>query len=51
MLLAVHGRRLGLAGGLAAGRVTSAIRAATALRADLVVEAFTYAACCSPATR
>ena len=33
----------GLAGGLAAGRVTSAIRAATALRADLVVEAFTYA--------
>ena len=50
MLLAVMAA-WGLAGGLAAGRVTSAIRAATALRADLVVEAFTYAGCCSPATR
>jgi predicted MFS family arabinose efflux permease len=33
----------GLAGGLAAGRVTSAIGAGTALRADLAVEALTYA--------
>ncbi|HEX9358370.1 MAG TPA: MFS transporter, partial [Streptosporangiaceae bacterium] len=42
MLLAVMAAG-GLAGGLAAGRVTPAIGAATALRADLVVEAFTYA--------
>jgi len=33
----------GLVGGLAAGRVTSAIGAGTALRVDLVVEAVTYA--------
>jgi MFS family permease len=33
----------GLVGGLAAGRVTAAIGAGTALRADLVVEALTYA--------
>jgi Na+/melibiose symporter-like transporter len=33
----------GLVGGLAAGRVTSAIGAAPALRAGLVVEALTYA--------